>query len=107
MAGAGTTKQHGGRRSGAGRKRSVEGGRCWLRDVIDHPERRLRFVHALDACLLGWARAKSPSEAAGAAVTAYLRAFEHGYGRPPQALDVKLDEFSDVDRVLEHLLKER
>jgi hypothetical protein len=61
-----------------------------VRDIVDEPERRQRFINALDASLVGWARSKNPSEAAGAAVAAYLRAFEHGYGRPPQALDVKV-----------------
>ncbi len=80
----------GGKRANSGRKQTVTGGREWVRDIVDEPERRQRFINALDAALVGWARSKNPSEAAGAAVAAYLRAFEHGYGRPPQALDVKV-----------------
>jgi len=82
--------KRGGSREGSGRKQSVKGGREWVRGIVDDPDRRTRFLNALDAALVGWARSKNPSEAAASAVTAYLRAFEHGYGRPPQALDVSL-----------------
>jgi hypothetical protein len=70
----------------------VDGGRSWVRSIVDDPDRRMRFQQALDAALLGWVTSPNKGEAAAAAVGAYLRAFEHGYGRPPQALDVKVRE---------------
>lgn len=75
----------GGPQPGSGRKRGstkVVGGRPRMRGLVDDPKRIAKFRKALDAALDG------PDSLA--AVTAYLRVFEHGYGRPPQALDVKL-----------------
>ena len=68
----------GGKRAGAGRKDSVVGGRAWLRSIADDPARRLRVESAID-------KAITKGE-----LGPIFHAFEHGYGRPPQALDIKL-----------------
>lgn len=80
----------GGKRPGSGSKPGsrnglkAQGGRAWIRATVDTPKRREQFVKALDRALRG------PN--ALEAVQAYLRAFEHGYGRPPQALDVVVND---------------
>lgn len=67
----------GGRRAGAGRKPSgAKQAREWFRDIVCDPVRRQKFLAALDAQL----------EAGETA--AYFKAMEHGFGRPPQSLNV-------------------
>jgi len=68
----------GGRREGSGRRSAkAVGGRQRMRDLVDNPERWKAFVEKLDADLRA-----GRSEA-------FVKCFEHGYGRPPQALDIK------------------
>ena len=66
--------QNGGRRQGAGRTRTVLGFREWCRSVVDSPKVR----EAMAAAAL-----KDPDFA--------LKLSEHGYGRPPQSLDVNVN----------------
>lgn len=49
-----------------------------MRAIVDNPTRWQKFLEAIDAQLAN----KNPE--------AFLKAFEHGYGRAPQALDVNL-----------------
>jgi hypothetical protein len=51
-----------------------------MRIAVDNPKRWERFIQAIDVQL-----SEGNPEA-------FLRAFEHGYGRPPQALDVRTAE---------------
>ena len=53
-------------------------GRDWARKIVDDPKRRKAFEAAVDAQLKGGGG------------DLFLRCFDHGYGRPPQALDVKV-----------------
>lgn len=73
-------KDNGGKRVGSGRKhgstRIGGGGRARMRALVDDPKRWKAYVKAIDAAL----RAGDPGP--------LEKAFEHGYGRPPQALDV-------------------
>ena len=63
---------HGGKRNGAGRKPTRFGFRSWCRDIV-----------LGDDVLKGIAdKAKTDPEFA-------LRLAEHGFGRPPQSLDIK------------------
>lgn len=68
----------GGRRQGSGRKRGGDkpsvAGRQFMRSIVDDPVRREQFKAAIDA------------ELAQGKTDAFVKAFEHGYGRPPQAL---------------------
>jgi hypothetical protein len=68
-----------GNRGGTGKARGpvVTGGREWLRSLADDPKRRKAFEKALDAQLKA-----GSGELFG-------KVFEGGYGRPPQALDVR------------------
>ncbi len=69
----------GGKRAGAGRRKgnvNVVGGRARMRTAVDDEDRWTRFIATVDAQL-----AKGNPDP-------FLKAFEHGYGRPPQALDV-------------------
>ena len=75
-----------------GRPREAVGGRRWVRELVDDPERREAFRACLDSALAG----KDPVDG----VAAYLRAFEHGYGRPPQALDVRTSEVAPGEQII-------
>lgn len=61
----------------SGRKPLVVAGRAWFRSLVDDKARRQKFRENLDASL------------ERGEVDAFMKCFEHGYGRPPQALDVK------------------
>ena len=63
-------------RSG-GQNRINPTGRAWFRRLVDEPTLRRQYEANLRAKL----------EAGD--VDAFLKTFEHGYGRPAQALDVK------------------
>jgi len=73
-----------GNRGGTGKARGpvVVGGRERMRGLVDDAGRIEKFRKALDRALNGVDALE--------AVQAYLRVFEHGYGRPPQALDVNV-----------------
>lgn len=67
-----------GKKGRSGRKPEATGYRAWCRSVADRPEIRAKIL----------ARALEDPDFA-------LRLAEHGYGRPPQALDVRLEGDSD------------
>jgi len=60
----------------------VVGGRIYLRALVDNPDYRTQFTAQFERAITG----EDPIKA----VEAFLKIFEHGYGRPPQALDVKV-----------------
>ncbi len=71
----------GGRRPGAGRKREAKGGRAWARTVADnYRERAIRALEVLETL--------DPDKF----LARYFAFYEHGYGRPPQALDISSDQ---------------
>ena len=73
---------------GSGRYPTVPTGRGRMRDVVLNKERWVKFVAAIDAQL------------ANGNPDAFLRAFEHGYGRPPQALDVRSADVTPGEQVI-------
>ena len=75
--------KNGGARPGAGRKPTAVGFRQWCRDVVMRPE----VLQALEE------RALTDTEFA-------LKVAEHGFGRPPQALDIKVG--GDSDQPIRH-----
>ena len=78
---------HGGRRVGSGRKQEAAGFRQWCRHLFNDPKVRAAVRK----------RAKEDPEFA-------LRIAEHGWGRPPQALDVKVGNSEESPLVVKHKL---
>ena len=72
MAG-GITRKRGRKRGSAN---NVVGGRAFMREIADDPALRVAFKSAV------------ASELAKGNADPYIRAFQHGYGNPPSALDV-------------------
>lgn len=70
----------GGKRKGAGKPQSVAGTRAWLRKMCENPDMRAKVEAAVRA---------SVEEGD---LSDYWKALEHGFGRPPQALDIKVDD---------------
>lgn len=66
-----------------GRPREVEGFRSFCRSVVSNPEVQAAIAEAA---------LKNPEFA--------LRVAEHGYGRPPQALDVRTSEVAPGEQVI-------
>lgn len=81
----------GGKRPGAGAPKGnrnaqkTNRGRQFMRDLVDDADRRALFTKALDA------------ELAEGKTRAFIETFEHGYGRPPQALDVNFANATSDD----------
>ena len=63
-----------------------------MRSLVDNPERRRRLTEQFDAALSG-------ADALDA-VASFVKIFEHAYGRPPQALDIRTAEVKPGDQVI-------
>ena len=61
-----------------GRPTKVAGTRKWFREIVEDPDRRQKVIDVIDAGI----KAGNLCD--------YWKAVEHGFGRPPQALDVKI-----------------
>ena len=71
----GAKRNQGGRPKGTVK---VAGTRAWFRNIVENPELRAQVESVIrEAVLKG-------------DLTDYWKAVEHGFGRPPQALDVKV-----------------
>ncbi len=68
----------GGKRAGAGRKVGVSGTRAWFRALCERPTLKKKVEEIILA------------EVKKGDLTNFWKAIEHGFGRPPQALDVKI-----------------
>ena len=68
----------GGARPNSGPRRPIAGTRKWFRDLVEDPKRRAKVEAIIDQDL------------AENRLENYWKAVEHGFGRPPQALDVKV-----------------
>ena len=68
---------HGGKRPGSGPEVKIAGTRKWFRDIVENPDLRSRVEKIIQA------------EVAQGQLENWWKAVEHGFGRPPQALDIR------------------
>lgn len=68
----------GGARPNSGPNNPVQGTRKWFRSLVEDPKLRAKVEKIIAA------------EVDEGNLTNYWKAVEHGFGRPPQALDVKV-----------------